>query len=103
VSTDGSSLSLVDPHGRKGVGRIGSTKSGGRGLKVITSLAIDAQGATLGVLDQQWWSRTSGRKRHNCHARALVDKETVHWVRSLEASSACDGRRSPRRRHHAAR
>jgi Transposase DNA-binding/Transposase DDE domain len=88
VSTDGSSLSLVDPHGKKGFGRIGSTKSGGRGLKVITSLAIDPDGAIIGVLDQQWWSRTSGRKRHNCHARALKDKETAHWVSSIEASKA---------------
>jgi hypothetical protein len=86
VSTDGSSLSLVDRQGKKGFGQIGSTKSGGRGLKVITSLAIDERGATLGVLDQQWWSRVSGRKRHNCHARRLEDKETAHWVRSLEAS-----------------
>jgi len=88
VSTDGSSLSLSDPGGKKGFGRIGSTKSGGRGLKVVTSLAIDAEGATVGVLDQQWWSRTSARKRHDCHARGLQDKETQHWVHSLEASKA---------------
>jgi Transposase DNA-binding/Transposase DDE domain len=88
VSTDGSSLSLVDPLGKKGFGRIGSTKSGGRGLKVVTSLAIDPAGAILGVVDQQWWSRTSGRKRHDCRVRSLKDKETQHWVASLEASKA---------------
>jgi len=86
VSTDGSSLSLIDRKGTKGFGRIGSTKQGGKGLKVISSLGIDEQGAAVGVLDQQWWARGACRKRRNCHARKLQDKETSHWVNSLQAS-----------------
>jgi Transposase DNA-binding/Transposase DDE domain len=98
VSTDGSSLSLADRGGKKGFGRIGSTKSGGRGLKVITSYAIDPAGVPIGVLDQQWWSRSSGRKRHDCHARSLEDKETRHWLHSLESSKALLGQHAPNTR-----
>lgn len=86
VSIDGSSLSLVDRRGKKGFGRIGSTKSGGRGLKVVNAYAIDPSGAPVGVLDQQWWARKSGKKRRDCHARTLEQKETKHWVDALEAS-----------------
>ncbi len=86
VSVDGSSLSLVDRTGKKGFGRVGSTRSGGRGLKVVTAYAIDPDGVPVGVLDQQWWARQSARKRHNCHARKLEDKETKHWVNALQAS-----------------
>jgi hypothetical protein len=86
ASVDGSSISVVDRTGKKGFGRIGSTKSGGRGLKVVTSYAIDQDGVPVGVLDQQWWARASGRKRHNCHSRKLEDKETKHWINALQDS-----------------
>lgn len=98
VSVDGSSLSLTDRTGKKGFGRVGSTKQEGRGLKVVSSLAFDAAGVTLGVLDQQWWTRAARKKRHDCHARDLHDKETKYWVDSLDASKRRLTARAPRTR-----
>jgi Transposase DNA-binding/Transposase DDE domain len=86
VSVDGSSLSLTDHTGKKGFGRVGSTRYGGRGLKVITALAIDPDGTPIGVIDQQWWSRRSGKKRHDCHARSVSEKETQHWLECTRES-----------------
>jgi hypothetical protein len=80
VSIDGSSLSLIDRTGKKGFGRVGSSRQGGRGLKVVTAFAIDADGTPIGVLDQQWWSRRASKKRHDCHARSVQEKETRHWL-----------------------
>ena len=89
VSIDGSSLTLVDHTGKKGFGGVGATKQGGRGLKVVTALAVDAEGTPIGVLDQQWWARPSRKKRHDCHARTIEEKETRHW---LECAHACKRR-----------
>jgi len=55
VSVDGSSLNIVDRTKTKGFGIIGNVSQNGRGLKVVTSLAIQPDGTPLGVLDQQWW------------------------------------------------
>jgi hypothetical protein len=87
VSVDGSSLSLTDTTGEKGFGGVGSTRSGGRGLKVISALALDEHGTLVGVLDQQWWARPRRRKRNNSHSRKLEDKETKHWVTAIQASA----------------
>jgi hypothetical protein len=80
ISIDGGSLSLVDRTGKKGFGRIGSNKEGGRGLKVVTAFVLDANGTPIGVLDQQWWARPAGKKRHDCHLRSVEQKETKHWL-----------------------
>jgi hypothetical protein len=86
VSIDGGSLSLVDRTGKKGFGRIGSNKEGGRGLKVVTAFVLDADGTPIGVLDQQWWARPAGRKRHDCHSRSVEQKETKHWLECAHES-----------------
>jgi hypothetical protein len=88
VSVDGSSLSLVDRQKAKGFGAIGTYEKGVSGLKVVTAYAIDDKGVPVGVLDQQWWARKRGRKRYDSYARALQDKETKHWIRSLEVSKS---------------
>jgi len=86
ISIDGGSLSLVDRTEKKGFGRIGSNKEGGCGLKVVTAFVLDANGTPIGVLDQQWWARPAGRKRHDCHSRSVQQKETKHW---LECTHEC--------------
>lgn len=80
ISIDGGSLALVDRTGKKGFGRVGSNKEGGRGLKVVTAFVLDANGTPIGVVDQQWWARPAGKKRHDCHSRSVEQKETRHWL-----------------------
>lgn len=93
VAVDGSSTSLTDGLGTKDFGSIGTLGSGARGLKVISALAIDSRGATLGLVTQTWWARTDARqrsrkekKRQNLR-RKPQEKETRHWLETIERAS----------------
>ena len=80
VVVDGSSLGLADRQGSAGVkdfGTVGSISQGGRGIKVVTALALSEDGVCLGVADQKWWTRTE-RRKHGRY-RAVADRESVHW------------------------
>jgi hypothetical protein len=88
VAVDGTSLALTDRAGSKDFGAIGSTNNGARGLKVVHSYAISNDGVPLGIVDQQWWCRVASKKRHDCAQRPLSDKETLHWVRTIEHATS---------------
>ena len=79
VPVDGSSLSFSDPEGHKGLGFIGSRKAGARGLKVMTAIAVSADGVPLGVLGQAWWLR-QGRAKVPHAKRTVEQKETRYWI-----------------------
>jgi len=95
VAVDGSSVSVVDRTGKKGLGSLGSYRSGGCGVKMINALAIGLDGATLGLVDQQYWHRVhegsrsvragAGKKKRNRKAPAAT-KETQHWLDAIDAS-----------------
>lgn len=87
VSVDGSSLSLVDRTGSKGFGNVGSTTHGGRGLKVVTAYAMEPDGTPLGVLDQQWWARHSGKTRTDCRKRPLSQRESRFFNSAIVSSA----------------
>lgn len=82
VPIDGSSLSLDDPTGERGMGIIGAGDRRGRGLKVISALGLTPDGAPLGILSQVWWTREAPRLRAS-RARGLDDKETKHWLGAM--------------------
>jgi hypothetical protein len=95
VAIDGSSLSLVDRTGRKGFGSVGSLKEGGSGLKVISALGISPEGVPLGLFAQVWWARTQAQshpnrsqKRKRNRKRKVTEKETRHWLNSIDDASA---------------
>jgi Transposase DNA-binding/Transposase DDE domain len=81
--TDGSSLTLVDRAKRK-FGPIGSRDFGVQGLKVISVLAVSAEGVTLGLTGQVWWTRSQQRPAKKCHYRRPEEKETRHWLQAME-------------------
>lgn len=91
---DGSSLTLADHSKKKDFGSVGALRRRGRGLKVITSLGVSPTGVPLGVLSQQWWSRTQAQslsrkaKRKRNRKRRPEDKETKHWVDAIEETRA---------------
>ena len=94
VVVDGTSLRLTDRQLTKDFGAVGSTANAARGLKLVHSYAISPRGVPTGIVDQQWWVRHPRKKRNDCQRRALQDKETIHWVRSIEqATKALDGQR----------
>jgi hypothetical protein len=94
IAVDGSSARVVDGTGKKGLGRIGSDAKGGRGLKVISALAVDPVGATLGLLAQSWWARPIMPSRSHRQRQAVrernepAQKETRYWLETIERSAA---------------
>jgi hypothetical protein len=76
VAVDGSSLSLPDAKGIRGVGGVGAWKDYGRGLHVVTGLALQEDGTVIGVCAQHWWARTERSPQRPCNRRKLEEKET---------------------------
>lgn len=87
VSVDGSSLNIVDRAKNKGLGVVGNVSKTGRGLKVVTSYALQPNGTPIGVLDQQWWLRGEVKKDPNWRRRTTEEKETRYFNQALEQSA----------------
>jgi hypothetical protein len=85
VVIDGSSVTLTDKAGNKDFGAIGTFESGARGLKVISALAVGVDGVPLGVLDQQYWTRTERQVKASV-TREVSEKETKHWINAINDS-----------------
>jgi hypothetical protein len=91
VAVDQSSLAFKDPHRVKGLGPTGPLRNKGslRGLEVMSSLAVSADGQVQGLLGQQWWvrsdERTPGGKNDK---RDAPHRESAAWVRSMHEVSA---------------
>src|SRR5207253_1553279 len=58
VPVDGSSISVTDWKGQKGLGVVGARKNGAPGLQVMTAMAVSLDGTPLGACAQRWWGRT---------------------------------------------
>jgi hypothetical protein len=93
IAVDGSSTSVVDGTGQKGLGRIGADEVGAHGLKVINSLAADVDGSTIGLLAQTWWarpaapSRSKKQKRRERARKTPDQKEIRYWLSTIERSA----------------
>jgi Transposase DNA-binding/Transposase Tn5 dimerisation domain len=86
VVVDGTSLRLTDRKYAKDFGAVGTTTQGARGIKVIHAYAVSSDGVPFGIVEQQWWNRVPQKKRSDCHRRVVADKETRHWLRTIESS-----------------
>jgi hypothetical protein len=69
------------------LGPIGSQADGAVGMLVHSTLAFNLAGTPLGLLDVQCWERDPEEfgKKHQRHELPLEAKESVRWLRSLEA------------------
>lgn len=90
VATDGSSITVTDTERAKGFGCLGSGKRAVRGLKVISALAVEDCGTTVGLLSQTWWCRKNGKKKSTAARRLLrtEEKETQRWVDTINDVAA---------------
>jgi hypothetical protein len=88
VAVDGSSLSLPDAQGGRGLGCVGTWKDYGRGLHVVTALALDIEGVAVGVLAQTWWSRDQRSSKRRCSKIKLANKETRFLVSTAKEALA---------------
>jgi len=102
VAVDGSSLTLVDHNDSKDFGAIGDYAHGGRGIKVISALAMtETAGVPLGLLHQEWWTRPKDKPKVSAkkkRARAVDEKETQRWIDAINGAASELKRRAPRTR-----
>jgi hypothetical protein len=84
VALDGSSISVVDRRNRTNLGAVGVYRSKGRGLQVVTALAVSPDGTPLGVCAQTWWTRPTVRpKRGPSKYRPVHERESRFYVDTI--------------------
>jgi len=83
VPVDGSSLSLPDPTGGRGMGSVGARSRKGTGLEVMNALLVLPDGTPVGLGAQQWWVR-GARPNQRKEKRTFEQKETRHWLVAME-------------------
>lgn len=80
VPADGSSLNLVDPERRKGLGVVGARSIGAQGLLVMTAIAVLPNGTPAGLVGQRFWTRPKRSTAKKNDRRPVAEKETRHWL-----------------------
>lgn len=93
VSVDKTSIQLSDREGVRNFGGVGNWRFGTRGVQVITGLALDGEGAPLGVLYQRISARrgSTSPKRKPGHKsrtrerdrRPPSKRESIVWVEAM--------------------
>jgi hypothetical protein len=96
VPVDATSLLLTDATGKRGMGAVGSLKSGARGVHVMTALLLTAEGAPLGLGSQHYWVREQRSKRpEKGLSKDVENRETRFWLRAMESSRSTLAEQSP--------
>lgn len=82
---DTTSLNYSTHPATENLGPIGSSEEGIIGLLVHSTMAFDAQGTPLGLLDVQCWARDAATfgKRHRRRELPLAEKESSKWLKSF--------------------
>jgi hypothetical protein len=88
VPIDASSLTLMDRARKRELGRVGNSLVKSRGLHVMSSMAVDGDGVTIGLLDQQWWARDQPPKKRRgndrkCFSQKFMERETRFWIQAV--------------------
>lgn len=93
VPVDKTSIQQSDRTGERNFGSVGNRRLGSRGVQVITGLALDDEGAPLGVAHQMLWARSetpSPPRRSGHKSRKRVrdwrppeERESMRWVEVL--------------------
>jgi hypothetical protein len=84
VAVDGSSLSIADPKKKRPVGAVGAWRQNGRGLHVVSALALNRDGVPLGVCEQTWWVRTRLGPAERNDFRPLDEKESRFLAEAIQ-------------------
>jgi len=93
---DTTSLNYSTHRATDDLGPIGTQAEGARGLWLHSTLAFNAEGTPLGLLDVQCWARDGSEfgKRHERKKRSIEEKESVKWLKSFRALAMVQ-RRTP--------
>ena len=91
IPVDQTSFNLPDHTGERDFGSVGNRSTGARGVHTLTALALDTEGVPLGVLSQEYWTRSETpsppRIRPNKKERDVRPpeaKESRFWAHILE-------------------
>lgn len=84
---DSTSLNYSERSATSGLGPIGSSPDKAFGLWLHNLLAFTPEGMALGMLDVQCWARDPSGfgSKHQRDRKQIEQKETVKWLRSLQA------------------
>ena len=87
AAQDTTSLNYSTHPAAENLGLIGSQSKGPIGLLVHDTMAFNLEGTPLGLLDVQCWARDPDQlgKKHQRRQLPFEEKESVKWLRSLEA------------------
>ena len=87
AAQDTTSLNYSTHPAAEKLGLIGSKAEGPIGLLVHDTMAFNLEGTPLGLLDVQCWARDPEQfgKKHKRRQLPFEQKESVKWLRSLEA------------------
>jgi len=93
---DTTSLNYSTHRATDDLGPIGSEKDATLGLWLHSTLAFNAEGTPLGLLDVQCWARDGRQfgKRHERKKRSIEEKESLKWLKSFRAVAEVQ-RRTP--------
>lgn len=82
VAVDGSAVSVIDRTKEKKLGSVGAYNLDGRGMKVMSALAISSRGVPLGLTALEWWARSTTKMKHR-YSRPHRERETRHWTDAI--------------------
>jgi hypothetical protein len=87
AAQDTTTLNYSTHPATENLGPIGTDPQGVIGLVVHDTMAFNLEGTPLGLLDVQCWARDPGQfgSRHKRREMAFEEKESVKWLRSLQA------------------
>jgi hypothetical protein len=93
---DTTSLNYSTHRDTDNLGPIASKKEGTQGLWLHSTLAFNAEGTPLGLLDVQCWARDGKEfgKHHARKKRSIEGKESAKWLKSFRALAEVQ-RRTP--------
>ncbi len=91
---DTTSLNYTAHAATAGIGPIGSTEDGPQGLHLHSTLAFNAAGTPLGLLNVQCWARDPNQfgKKEKRHQLPIEEKESIKWLKSYRAAAALQAR-----------
>ena len=81
---DGSSLTLTERKGTRGLGPIGDSTVASRGIEAMSTIGVSPDGTPLGYCGQQYWVRPNKPVRIPAHRRSIKEKETRHWLNAMD-------------------
>jgi len=86
VPIDGTSIHIVDRGRQTDLGLVGTHSNNARGLNVVTALGVTADGTTLGICAQTWWTRPTRKRAHRRSTyRPVGERESRFTVQTVEA------------------